>query len=165
MRAITIRAPWAWAVANGAKPVENRARDCTHRGAVTVHCARRLDTAGLSDPRIQRLFFGPGHDPQVPVPEDFFFGMLGKAVALADLVDCHEAWTSSNPDLVAEGATCCSPWGSMTYKGRPAWHLELQRSLRLPQPVRVRGQLTVPWTLPPEVAEQVAQQAQAGGWL
>jgi hypothetical protein len=46
MKALSIRQPWAWAVVNGYKPVENRARDIAHgyRGPLLIHAGQDLVT-------------------------------------------------------------------------------------------------------------------------
>lgn len=42
MYALTVRQPWAWAIANG-KDVENRTWRTKHRGLLAIHAAARLD--------------------------------------------------------------------------------------------------------------------------
>jgi hypothetical protein len=147
MKAITIRQPWASAIARpgpNAKRVENRGRPTTHRGPVAIHAGKTPDTLADQDPRIVRMF---GRDPRVGMP-------MGAVIAVAELVDCHQAtW---NPDV------CCAPWGEDFYVtptgGGRAWHLVLDNVRQLAQPVPARGALSVPWTLPADVAEQVETQ-------
>lgn len=73
---------------------------------------------------------------------------VGAVVKVATLVDCHRAQDFP--------CACRSDWADRWYKpGLPAYHLVLANIFHLPEPVYVRGQQSVPWTLPPEVAEKV----------
>lgn len=147
MKAISIRQPYASAIASDhplAKRVENRGRRCTYRGPLAIHASLTADVAADHDWRILRV---RGDDPRLHAP-------VGAVIAVADLVDCHEATLAR--DLLAEA--CCAPWGERHYRGRPAWHLVLANVRVLDRPVSAKGQLAVPWTLPNDVAEQVHQQ-------
>jgi hypothetical protein len=144
MKAITIRQPWASAIRHtgpNAKRVENRGRPTSYRGPVAIHAGKTPDIAADADPRITYLF---GRDPRVGMP-------VGAVVAVVDLVDCHQA---------IDG--CCAPWGESHYmtgaRMLPAFHLVLDNVRRLWQPVHTRGALSVPWTLPADVAAQVSIQ-------
>jgi hypothetical protein len=140
MKAITVRQPWARAIAVGAKNVENRGRATAYRGEIAIHAGKTPSLAGDEDLRVLRQF---GPDPRVGAP-------VGAVVAVADLVGCHET---------RKGCTwSCHPWGEFEYNGKPAFHLVLADVRALPRPVHVRGSLQVPWTLPAEVAEQVRVQ-------
>lgn len=82
MKALTIRQPWADAIAHGEKRIENRSRRTNYTGTVLIHAGLGQDvnalppemTAGWPDTR-------------------------GAIIAVADLVGCHQA------------ARCCKPWG------------------------------------------------------
>ncbi|MFI6228574.1 hypothetical protein ACIBCR_14835 [Micromonospora echinospora] len=147
MKSITIRQPWASAIAldhANAKRIENRVRPTSYRGLVAIHAGKTPDVAADRDPRIVRLF---GRDPRVGMP-------VGAVIAVAELIDCHQAVWEKASQL------CCAPWGE-DYLPR-AWHLVLDNVRCLPQPVPARGALSVPWTLPADVAAQVeAQLAEA----
>ncbi|MEU0468957.1 ASCH domain-containing protein [Amycolatopsis sp. NPDC006131] len=41
MKAITVRQPWAWAIAKGYKPIENRTWSTDHRGLIAIHAAAK----------------------------------------------------------------------------------------------------------------------------
>jgi hypothetical protein len=43
---LSVRQPWAWAIVNGYKPVENRTWATKHRGLLMIHAGLRLDEAG-----------------------------------------------------------------------------------------------------------------------
>ena len=67
-RALTVRQPWAWAIASGVKDVENRGWSTTHRGWLAVHaaatpadaregarCVQLLAAAGVAAPAEAQL--------------------------------------------------------------------------------------------------------------
>ncbi|HEY6115268.1 MAG TPA: ASCH domain-containing protein [Candidatus Dormibacteraeota bacterium] len=140
---MTVRQPWASCIASGHKTVENRGRDVHYRGEIAIHAAKTHDPAGDTDHRVLDV---RGRDPRLGAP-------LGAIIAVADLVDCHDA---ELPRVA--GATCCSPWGDRTYNNGLAWHLVLWNIRRLDRPVSCRGALTIGWTVPGDVEEQVRTQ-------
>lgn len=44
LKALSIRQPWAWLIANGFKDVENRTRPTSFRGQFLIHAASRCTT-------------------------------------------------------------------------------------------------------------------------
>ncbi|MET0415801.1 MAG: hypothetical protein ABW022_07250 [Actinoplanes sp.] len=144
MRAITVRQPWAHAVAVGAKTVENRSQNTVYRGEIAIHAARTVDTPAVHDSRIMKVF---GAAAGLVEP-------LGAIIAVAELVDCHRA---AQPGFPADG-TCCSPWGNRVHNERPAFHLMLAHVRRLAEPVSCRGYLHVGWAVPESVAAEVRSQ-------
>lgn len=132
--AITIRQPYASAVAHGHKTVENRSRATNYRGPIAIHAALRHSPEGDHDPRIIRTL---GPDPRLGAP-------VGAVIAVAQLTDCHQAAVSC--------LECgCQPWGDpqyLTVRGPvPAWHLVLDNVRSLIRPVPAPGRLRVPWLL------------------
>lgn len=143
-KAISVRQPWASCIASlhpDAKRVENRGRPTSYRGPVAIHASLTPNTSAGHDERVTRLW---GRDPRIGMP-------AGVILAVADLVDCHEAQWPLRPM-----EACCQPWGDPYYNGRLAWHLVLDNVRILDEPVPAKGQLSVPWTLPEDVAERVA---------
>ncbi len=142
LKAITIRQPWARAVAGGFKTVENRGRATSHRGGIAIHAARAHDPEGDTDPRLVR-WYGP--EPRIGQP-------VGAVLAVAELTDCHQR---------AERG-CCSPWGDDWYSTPKAttraWHLVLANVRPLERPVPARGALLVGWVLPDDVEAPVRNQ-------
>ncbi|MDH4230325.1 MAG: ASCH domain-containing protein [Nitrospirota bacterium] len=63
MKAISVQQPWAWAIAQGHKPVENRRWRTHHRGRLAIHAPHTVDCAaypvldrlGLFPPPIEKL--------------------------------------------------------------------------------------------------------------
>ena len=84
MRALTIRQPWAGAIAHQTKRVENR----SWKLPAKHHGARTLIHAGAQRDR-WAIVYGDHLD------------VYSAIVAVATLTDCH--WS--------EDGTCCGPWG------------------------------------------------------
>lgn len=143
MKAITIRQPWARAIAGGHKNIENRGRPTSHRGLIAIHAGKTIDRAADLDPRIVDLF---GRDASIGVP-------LGAVLAVADLTDCHPAAYGGAP-----GRTCCTPWGEPFHNLGPCFHLVLTNIRALATPVTARGALFLPFTLAGPAATAVGEQ-------
>jgi len=75
LRALSIRQPWAWAVAAGHKCVENRTWRVSYRGPLAIHASRMVETQAF--PRCERL-------AGEPVPPHL---ATGAVIAVAHLVD------------------------------------------------------------------------------
>lgn len=46
-RVLSLKQPWAWAVATGRKKVENRSWSTPYRGTVYIHASKKLDRAAI----------------------------------------------------------------------------------------------------------------------
>ena len=46
MKALSIRQPWAWLIANGYKSIENRTWDTNVRGPIAIHAGKTFDRHG-----------------------------------------------------------------------------------------------------------------------
>ena len=129
MRALTIRQPWASAIAHGPKRIENRPKPIprAHLGTtILVHAGLAEDKNVLPADMVRSW---PRH--------------WGAIIAVADLVSCHEA---AEP-------RCCAPWGFPE-----AWHWQLDNVRTVPHPILgVRGQLGL-WTVPDDVIGAVQRQ-------
>lgn len=155
LRAITVRQPYAWAIAAGLKPIENRASGTGHRGPLAVTAALPWSDEGRRDPVVldalyesaprEALVCGWGH---------------GVVLAVVNLVDVHVATWSG---LFATGKpTCCaSPWATLMYGDRTR-HFVVRDVAPLREPVPVAGALGV-WTLPKDVADAVDAQVDLAG--
>jgi hypothetical protein len=101
MRVLTVRQPWAWAIAAGFKDIENRPFRTDHRGDVAI-LAGRTWAGDDALKRVRRHASGA-------VPTRFQTGSVIAVVRLAGVhhrTDCDSA---------------CSPW---VMPGMP-WHWEL----------------------------------------
>jgi hypothetical protein len=150
VKAITVKQPYAWAIAHAGKTIENRGRATSHRGTVAIHAGLGWSEAGQYDDRIERAFRPfltarqaarwKGRIVAAEHPDRLHFGAV---IAVAQLVDCHPGH-----------GDCCRPWGDRFYYGN-AHHLVLADVVALAEPVPCLGKVMVPWELPAEVAEQL----------
>lgn len=131
MRALTIRQPWAWAIAAGHKPIENRSWTTDHRGEVAIHAGRRWDQRGAEDPRIVKAAAdaaaGATLGALLVLAGSPQITPLGALVAVADLTHICSAAIRGNP--------CdCGPWA------QPGeWHWQLANIRPLSEPVLCSG--------------------------
>ena len=134
MRALTVRQPWAWAIARGHKTIVNRGRDTGLRGEVAVHSSLRVDLEAFDDAVIRSANWDP-EDPEAAI---------GGIVAVVSLVDvCTEA---------RAGRSCeCGDWALPG-----SFHWRLARPRPLAWPVLTIGQPGL-WELAPRVAADVAR--------
>jgi hypothetical protein len=110
-RALSVWQPWAWALVQGLKDVENRSRRTNWQGWLWIHAGLRLDHDALG----QLLAQG------VPVPEASLLprGCLVGAVELTGCVrDSPSRWAVPGQ-----------------------WHWQVGRSWALPEPIEVAGRL------------------------
>jgi len=90
--ALSIRQPWAWAIINAGKDIENRDWTTKLRGPVCIHAGLRGDN-GISDDMIdtiQREAVKRG----VRLPPTADCLGYGGIIGVADIVDCVEASAS-----------------------------------------------------------------------
>lgn len=139
MKAITVRQPWAWAIAIGAKDVENRSWQRTYRGPVAIHAGLTDDAPAYLHPQVSAAFA-----EQFPLPPKWpteadtaafnqrLNGPVGKAwrakgavVAVADL---RRICARSIPPYAP---CCCGPWATA---GQHHWQLHDVRLLNQPVP-------------------------------
>lgn len=130
MYALTIKQPWAWAIARGLKVIENRDWKPTARAMgqwVAIHAGKSFDRKGWDE---FAQIMASIHQPQ-PDSADFQYGAV---IAVARL---HEVVAQSD-----------DPW----FSGEFGWVLtDIQA---LPEPVPCRGALGL-WQLPAEVESAV----------
>jgi hypothetical protein len=84
---LSVRQPWAWALVNGHKDVENRTWRTTLRGFVAIHAGRRTERTGYRF--CERL--------GLAVPEDLPLGAVIGAVEVLDIVE-HQPSPWASPD-------------------------------------------------------------------
>lgn len=116
-RVVTVRQPWAWAIASGLKDVENRRRRISS-GLLAIHAGRSHDPAG--DTMLAQL--------GIEVPRSLDYGAV---VAVAAVVDCVS--DSSSP-WASPG---CWHWliGSVVALDRPIPLRGMAGIFRAPTPV------------------------------
>jgi hypothetical protein len=136
VRAISVKQPWAWAIVDGGKNIENRGRSTPWRTAIgevlAIHASLSYDEDAYSLPLATahglRLGFA---DPVHPMKNDELFPR-GFILGQARLYDVHH-WSQ------CEGA--CSPWAQPDQ-----WHLRFHNAEPWTEPVPARGALGL-WTL------------------
>lgn len=152
VRAITVKQPWAWAIAHGGKNIENRSRPLAYRGQLLIHAGVSWSHSGAADRRIADAW-GPWHSGGVmpvcfPCPDRELFPSA--VLAVAELVDVHRA------------ALCCNPWGEHRYRRADGvsdipWHYVLADVRALPSPVPAAGRLGL-WRPSDDVVDAVYAQ-------
>ena len=134
MRALTVRQPWAAAIAHGDKRIENRPKPIppAHLGAqILIHAGQAEDAHARPADMVRRW---PRH--------------FSAIVAVATLASCHQA---ARP-------RCCAPWGFPQTDDGKLWHWVLEDVRPLPYPPRpISGQLGL-WTVGDDVLAAVRQQ-------
>ena len=104
IKALSINQPWAWAIVNGYKPVENRDWNTEYRGKVLIHAGKKFDDEGYEF--IKKML----PTANVPIKDDFFMGGI---VGSAYIVDCvkqmESEWFFGEYGFVIADARPCAP--------------------------------------------------------
>ena len=141
--ALSIKQPWAWAITDLDKRIENRSHRTLFRGELFLHASAEGDSRGmgalyeiLTDAERQRM---PMDGPA-----------CGAIVGVARLVECM----APPPGTQARGCTA----GQARWAERASfWWVLDQEVIRLPVPVPCKGKLGI-WTVPPDVEAAVRRQ-------
>lgn len=135
LRMITARQPWAECIALRVKPTENRPVPTDYRGWFGIHAGRKWVHEAMGHPWVQAAFHVEHPSLVGETAERLQRELPARAlVAVARLVDCHEA----------EGG-CCPPWGARSYDGgrrdgpRRVYHWRMEDVRRIATPYPVRG--------------------------
>lgn len=115
MKALTICQPWAWAIAEGIKTVENRTWPTSYRGPLLIH-------AGQSRVWMPDACAALRECHHIEVPSGLAFGVILGVCELVDCVRYPAASQALRDDPFADG-----PW---------CWLLEKFRPLKKPLPWR-----------------------------
>lgn len=130
--ALSVYPPWSEWVADGLKPVENRAKLRTrYRGPVAIHASKTLDTAGFG--------FGTRVGCRL-APDDV---VRGAFIAIATLTDVH--WAGG------DDCSCFDDQRAAVWAERDVWHWVVTGARRI-TPVVWRGRQGL-WYAPDELAE------------
>lgn len=155
MKALTVKLPWSWCISIGAKLIENRSQGTRYRGPLAIHAGAAWSQRGAEDPRVRAEwlragFSRPGSVGTVLDATDFAV-YFRRILAVADLVDCHEA--QPLPRLDGTTGVCCEPWGEAQYLeagGRlrsVVFHYVLENVRRVADPPMCTGRLGL-WNVP-----------------
>lgn len=137
LKAISVKVPWADAIVDGHKPIENRSGGFPkgYRGILYIATSRTVSERGQTDARILLAYRGY-HYPDT---------QRGAIIGSVLVTDIH-------PDT-----GCCRPWGESEYVNgyggavRDVTHLVLEDAVRLEHPVPCRGRLGI-WNVPDDLS-------------
>jgi len=119
MKALSIKQPWAWAIAEGFKTIETRTWHTNYRGELLIVSSKQPDKSMLD--WFQQNIMSK-IDNQICLE-------YGKAIAVANLVDCR-VMTQADEDAAMCGV----------YPKAHSWILEDVRKI---EPFPVKGQLNL----------------------
>jgi hypothetical protein len=148
VKAITVKAPWSWAIAHSTKRVENRTWERPFRGTLAIHAGKGWDWDGGDSPLVQQAWRGAGWDVYRLDPSHHAM-TLGAVVAVADLVGICDRGV---PGYDLDVPCACGPWAA---EGQ--YHWRLANVCPLAEPVPCKGALGL-WTLPDPVEAAVVAQ-------
>ncbi|RAY11652.1 hypothetical protein DPM19_28930 [Actinomadura craniellae] len=134
MQAISVRQPWAFAIARGHKRISNQNLPTAYRGTLLIHASMRVDLDSCDSPLIRTA----GWDVRDPL------ATIGAAIAVAELADVCSA-------AVRDEECGCGPWAD-----RDAHHWRLADIRALPRPIVSLGRLGLWQPLPSLVTEVTA---------
>jgi ASCH domain len=133
MQVLSVRQPWAWAIARGHKAIENRTWDTTYRGELAIHSSLRVSADSLGHPLVRAA----GWDPADPL------AAAGGIIAVVTLAGMCGAAKAAEP-------CSCGEWAEPK-----SFHWQLSDVRALPQPLMTHGQPGL-WTPGPELAVALA---------
>lgn len=128
MKTLSVRQPWAWAIARGFKTIENRTWSTPYWGPLAIHAGQRWDGSGDEALRfVVRTLHAQGHPVPHTLQDELPLSGTGLVVAVVDLVDvCGDG---------VHGECGCGPWAA---SGQMHWRLANARPLAEPVPARGR---------------------------
>lgn len=144
MRALTVRQPYADAIAHGAKPVENRTKPLPPKYAgvaVLLHAAKEPHGSSITAVDLAQITGANITD---------WRDTRSAILSVVTFKGCHRADDSVH--------WCCRPWGQVTTRDQPeVWHWEIDQVTLLDEPVPATGALSF-WNVPDDVLAAVQRQ-------
>ena len=143
MKAITIKQPWAYLIANGFKDIENRTWKTSFRGKVLIH-------AGVSPQKGFYKDFVPAWDfftedqKRLIIQES---AIRGAIIGSVEIVDC----VVNHPSIWAEKTRRDYVFGEIKYID-PIYNWVLANPILFPEPIPAKGRLSF-WDYPNILAE------------
>lgn len=99
---LSIKQPWAWLIANGYKPVENRDWYSKYRGPLLIHASKEVDKAGYAF--VANEF--PELFDKLPAPSSIERGGIVGVAMMTDCVTKHiSLWFFGKYGFVLDEAT------------------------------------------------------------
>ncbi|MDR7113907.1 hypothetical protein J2X03_003809 [Microbacterium trichothecenolyticum] len=130
---MTVKDPWAYAIAALGKDVENRTRNIagSYRGPVAIHAAAGRMTLDAHFTAAKYIAERTGALPLFTLP-----GGLGVIISVVDLVDVHPDTDCWRRPWKHESEGWCTPWAMEGHH-----HLVLANARRLAEPIPYKGAL------------------------
>ena len=120
MKALTVKQPWAWAIASGEKGIENRTWAPAYRGPLLIHAGLKFDALA---------------EPPIVVPSDLPTGRIVARVELVDVVPLEEVeddpWAMGPKCWLLEGAVDLSEVAGLECSGKQMLWVPPRRVLRI----------------------------------
>lgn len=166
IRGLTVRQPWAFAIAHGSKRVENRPRVIRYRGQLAIHAGgyARWDRAGEASLLVRAAWRTwtaalPPMNVAGPLRQNALHIDFGAIVAVATVSGCH---STADKECGDGTGGMCSPWAAWTpFEDEPGYHWLLGDVQALPRPIPCKGKLGL-WRLPEDVEKAVREQLEGG---
>ena len=152
LTALTVMQPWAWAIAQGFKAVENRKWSTKYRGPLAIHAG--ISQRWIEDGRQFLFDQSCAFDrPEWKMPEEESLD-FGAIVAVVDVVDCITLAKLERESRGLERIVPSIPAQQLrAFAGGPCcWILDNVR--KLPEPIPCKGAQQL-WFVPDDVAAAV----------
>lgn len=132
--AVSVRQPWAWAIVNGFKDVENRAWKTNYRGLVMIHAGKKK--APQDELEFVLEIIGHTHAYNSDMAKHLRI-RYEREVAYGGIVGV--AWIKGcrQPPKVPKSMLAKSPWEF----GPIVWDLDTKRAEMFPEIIPCKGQL------------------------
>lgn len=132
MKTLTVRQPWAWAIAKGYKTIENRSRATSHRGPLAIHSSLAWDEPKeLWLRNAVSIARNLGCELPETLGHDMPYADVGMVIAVVDVVGVCAA-SFDEPTVVCD----CGPWANAAEK-----HWQLANARLLKNPFKAKGRL------------------------
>ncbi len=126
VKALTIKQPWAWAIATGHKLIENRTWPTGYRGPLAIHSGQSVDSDAI--PMVRQLLIDLGVLGENEKVDQRDLLVTGAVLAVGEMVGVCSASVN--------GIHCdCGPWAA---PGQHHWQITNVRTLAKPVPARGR---------------------------
>ncbi len=116
MKAITIHQPWAWAIVQGLKNIENRTCPTKYRGKLLIHAGNSKKSINAGYVFMHRV--SSHNDTEIPLLDELIYGSI---IGEVELVDCIR-----NSDSI---------WAMEAH-----WHWILRNAVKYDNPIPCKGQ-------------------------
>jgi len=111
MKALSVKQPWAWAIIEGLKDIENRGWCCWHKGPLLIHTGKQFDDEGYYF--LQHFwddaYMNPEDKPRIPLKQEYVLGSIIGKVLMVDCIHHDHLTYKYNPWFFR-------PWGFVFIK-------------------------------------------------